>query len=298
MVILACVLGALAIVAGAFARAAGSPTNVFTDPTGDTVGLSPDITGIDYSTTGAGFVTFHVAAALADGSDTFVVLYIDQDDNLATGSYAPDSAGADVFVEYDHLANQYDTERWDATARKWSEVTLGSDFSISSDEDGVTIGIDRKDLGDATHAKVSVFTGAWDASVGAIRQESDGSLDVDWAPDDGGYDVDLSPLTLHADQQTHTAAKAGKRFSVSLAALRSDSGQYVSTVAGQVACTLTVGGKHVYPASPPGVLPGSVPAARCTWQLGKKTKGKALTAVITVSVDGASLSERYSTKVH
>src|SRR5262249_33689861 len=119
---------------------------------------------------------------------------------------------------------------------------------------------------------------------------------ADLAPDRGHgaytYDVKVT-VTLAATAFTTTPkiVKAGKPFSVGLAATESDTGGPVDQ--GTVACTARVAGKPLKAKS--SRLVNGI--AVCAWTAPTNAKGKRVTGTITLTAKGAKISRSFSVRV-
>ena len=247
------------------------------DRAGDSHG-APDITGLTISVSDSGQATFRVAAKLLAGSkDGVVSVYIDADNNASTGS--PADGGADfVFAHYqsDLTWNLY---RWDTNASAWAPVADMSTVSAKHDTSGVTFSASRKVLGDASHIRVFAKT------AGAVSQVGSG----DRAPNTGWASFDLAPFTLKA--AGFHAAETGGQLTLTMAATRSDDGNYANTVT----CALTAAGSPLH-ARAAVLTANGVPTGTCVWTIAKTLKGKTLRASITESSEGRSVTKTATLK--
>jgi hypothetical protein len=217
-----------------------------------------------------------------------VLLPLDTDKQAATGN--PDFAGADYAIELDPGV---------VSLFKWN----GSDFvaapsqssvTFSYDATGATIRASAAELGNTKAFNFFV------AAASGIATDAAGDPDfsnahIDPAPDAGhgvfSYQV-LTKLTLSVKAFTTSPkpAKAGKRFVASLAASESDTGGPVQ--AGTVACSVTVGGKHLS-ATVHRVANG---IATCSWLVPRTAKGT-LRGTVSLTVKGTTVIRTFAVKV-
>jgi hypothetical protein len=217
-----------------------------------------------------------------------LLLWMDTDSNPATGD--PNLLGADWVIELDPGA--VGLFKWTGTtydpAQSQTSVTYAYDAS------GATIHVSSADLGGAK--KVNFVLEA----VSGLTTDANGDPDftnahADVAPDPGhglySYTV-ISKLTLKQTAFTTSPkpAKAGARFTASLAATRNDTGGPVT--AGTVTCSATVKGVAV-----PATHSLANGVASCFWKLPKTAKGKTLLGKISITVQGTTLTKSFSAKV-
>jgi hypothetical protein len=201
-----------------------------------------------------------------------VVIAIDGDQNPATGYQGFDS----MFLG-DLASNDFIAARWH-----------GSDFAAthmptataSSDDTGLTFSIDGSELRTATGFNFFVRTIAGN-SVDAGNHD-DAPASGDWNYRLGGAAV----LTLTVEQSTSTKARAGKPFIAFVTVARTD-GEQGEVIHGDISCAATAGGRLLQATA----IPTYGPAAGCSWRLPKHSKGKALRAAVTVTLDAATVTQ-------
>ncbi len=120
---------------------------------------------------------------------------------------------------------------------------------------------------------------------------------ADFAPDIGRgfytYDVKLAPARVVFKSLTKAPAtpKAGKTFTVRMAATRSDTGAAI--VNGQVDCAAKAGAKNVVPKSERFVAG----KATCVFTIPAGTAGKTFRGTITMIFEGKRLTRPFSGKI-
>jgi hypothetical protein len=290
----AALLAAAAVVAMptsalATSAAASSNSQTFTDSTGEDPN-APDITTIGISNDDAGLITFKVNISnrptLTD--DMAVLVYLDTDRKASTGD--SQTAGADYLLELD--PGTVTLFKWNgsdyATAGSQSSVT----FSYGSA--GATIRASAHDLGNTkafNFLTIALSGFATDDMGNPVFT----NVHTDLAPDSGHgvftYHV-LTKLTLSVQAFTTgpKPAKAGKKFVASLAANESDTSGPVE--AGTVACSATVGGKHLT-ATAHRVANG---IASCAWSLPRNATGT-LRGTVSLTVRGTTVVRAFAVKV-
>lgn len=283
---------AVVVPASALAKRAAAKANSqsFNDSTGEDPN-APDITTIAVSNDDAGLVTFkvNISNRPALTADMSVIVLLDTDQQPTTGD--TQSFGADYAIELDPGA---------VALFKWN----GSDFVAAPSQSSVTFGYDatgatiRASAADLGGIKAFNF---FSIAFSGITTDAAGNADftnahADPAPDAGhgtfAYQV-LTKLTLSVNAFTTgpKPAKAGKRFTASLAASESDTNGPVQ--AGTVACSATVGGKHLSAAAH-RVANG---VATCSWSLPRTAKGKTLRGTVSLTVKGTTVVRPFSAKV-
>ncbi|HXG77119.1 MAG TPA: hypothetical protein VNJ53_11155 [Gaiellaceae bacterium] len=279
-----------ALPGGAAAPAANSVT--FQDSTGEDA-AAPDITTIVVSNDDAGFVSFRVNVPNRPtlGQDMIVDLFVDSDNNPATG--ATELAGVDYVVEI--ARGEANLFRWDGTnfTRRFGDppaITLS--FSYQA---GVTIRISANELGNTRRLNFFVTV-----ESGIVIDPETGDFDFtnakgDVAPGGGAglypYEVRITPPTLIVRRLTAGRLVAGKAFTLRLVAARSDTGAVVQN--GRVTCVGRVGAARLR-AQVQAVQGG---AAVCTWNIPRGAKGKTFRGSVTVVFEGLRASRSFTGRV-
>jgi hypothetical protein len=268
---------------------AAANSQSFPDSTGEDAN-APDITSVDVSNTDAGLITFHVAISNRPTftSDMILLVFLDTDKNAATGD--PQSLGSHYAIELDPGA--VGLFKWDGTT--FSAAPSQASVTFGYDATGATIRVGAADLGGTKAINFGI------TALSGITVDASGNPDftnshVDLAPDAGhgffSYAV-LTKLTLKqtAFLTSPKPAKAGARFTASLAATESDTAGPVTK--GTVTCSATVKGTRI--AATHSLANG---VASCFWKLPKSAKGKTLVGRVTLTVQGTTLTKSFTAKI-
>jgi len=281
--------------ASSTAAAANSVT--YTDSTGEDP-AAPDITTIVVSNNDAGILSFRINIPNRPtlGQDMFMLIWIDSDNNVQTGSPAGgnDPPGADYAMEL--IRGEISLYRWDGTGftRSFgdpSAVTLS--FSYTN---GVTVGIAASELGNTKLLKfiVLVVSGIAFDPVTEEAYCPSSPCPSDAAPGGGvglyPFEVKLAPTTLQVKKFTPTPAKpvAGRTFALRLQAARSDTGALLQS--GRVTCVGRIGKGALRAQS--GRFVGR--EAVCTWKIPAGARGKNFRGSITIVFEGLKAARSYS----
>jgi hypothetical protein len=266
-----------------------SNNQTFLDSTGEDPN-APDITSINVSNDDSGNIAFkvNISNRPALTPDMVVLLYLDTDQNKATGD--PQNDGADYVIQL--VAGSVDLFQWNGS--DYAPAQSQASLTYAYDTTGATIRISQSDL-NRTHG-FNFFV----LAVSGVTTDASGNADFTNAHGDSAPDVGhgtYSYTVISKVKLTQTAftiapspAVAGKRVTVSIAANESDSGGPVT--AGAVSCSAVVAGKHL--TSSHSLANG---VASCKWILPKASKGKTLHGTITLTVQGTKLTKSFSVKV-
>jgi hypothetical protein len=271
-VIAAAVVAATVAVVGS----AGA-TGRYTDPTGDS-GAAPDITGATVSSTADGQILFRVGVAnLPSSGDVQAVLAIDADANPDTGHF--ESGGTEYLFVVDQSDDSYGFARW--TGSEWDWDTPYTTVDVTTASNGVTIGVNRSELGGTN--QLNFWTRTMTADGG------DGKSDD--APDDGVWNYDLdaggpSILGVAITMTPRFGPKAGKPFSVKVAGLKvpPEASGLSLPQPDRTTCRATLAGR---------ALRGS----GCGWKIPKNARGKKLAVAVTVTYEGSSKTVPFTFRV-
>jgi hypothetical protein len=227
------------------------------------------------------------------GQDMLVDLFVDTDNNQATGSQ--DIPGIDYVIEL--VRGEINLFKWDGTnfTRRFgdpSAVTLAFSY-----EGGVTIRISAAELGSTTRFNFFVTV-----ESGVAVDPITGDLDFtnakgDAAPGGGAgffnYLVNIAKPTLIVRKfgTSPAAPAAGKVFTMRLTTARSDTGAVIQN--GRATCVGRAGTVRLR-AQTARVTGG---AAVCTWLIPKGAKGKTFRGSVSVVFEGLSASRSYSAKI-
>jgi hypothetical protein len=282
-VLVAAVAAAFLAVAAGTAGAAYAPPASFTDPAGD-AGTAPDVTGVGVTNDQSGLYTFTVSLASDYGDDAEFYLYLDSDKNPQTGD--PENLGADYVVYDDHASHSAGLYKW--TGSDWDDTSEDTmSFEISSSLRELTISVGKSELGGSTGFNFFAVSDNADGSDGHFDDVPSGTGALAYA-----FQKTLK-LTL-AGVQT-VVMKAQHRLIVAAAAVRSDTGATVGAD-GAVTCHAN-GGARALPVSTKAFVSagsGKGSAAVCQFVLPKKHVK--LSATITISYGGATVTKTVSAK--
>lgn len=247
------------------------------DPAGDH-DAAPDITAVRVSDAPGGWITFDVTtpnyAQLPE--ESAVVISVDADSNPRTGD-----DGAEIQLAL--AAGQIAMERWDG--RQWLPDDLPTRARFRNSANRVSIDLHVSELRNTARFRFSLLT----ADVNTAIQ---GVVAVDVAPDDFSYWsytlANRPRLTLagKALVATPPSPRAGRRFTVALGVVRSDTGRPLAS--GSIECRVRVAGKRV---AARGSVGGG--AARCTVLVPRSAKGKPLRGTMTVRSGAARLTRAF-----
>jgi hypothetical protein len=282
----------IALPVGAFGSSAHTAANTqtYTDSTGEDAS-APDITSVVVSNDDAGNVTFkiNVSNRPTFTSDMAFFLLLNTDNNTATGDAA--LLGSDYLIELDPGA--VGLGKWNGTTFDFSAPQTSLTFSY--DATGATIHVSQADL---AGTKLLGFAAE---AISGIATDASGNPDLtnahrDLAPDPGHGLFSYTILTkLILKQSAFTTApnpaKAGARFSASLAATENDTNGPVAGAT--ITCVATLKGK---PLRATHTLGNGV--ASCFWKLPKTAKGLTLHGTITVTKQGTKLVKSFAAKIH
>jgi hypothetical protein len=254
-----------------------------------------DITTVVVSNDDKGLVTFRInVPSLPQYTvDVLVEIYVDTDNNAATGS--ADFGGIDYVIQL--FRGEIDLFKWDGTAftRRFGDPPATT--LIYNWQNGVGVRISATELGNAKRMRffVDVLSGlTFDPVTG---EPDDTNAVVDFAPDLGKgfftYDVKLAPARIVFKSITKAPAtpKAGRTFTVRMAATRSDTGAAI--VNGRVDCTAKAGARNVKPKSERFVGGQAV----CVFTVPAGTTGRTLRGTITMIFEGKRLTRPFTGRI-
>lgn len=263
---------------------------VFQDSVGEDA-LAPDMTSVAVSNDDTGKITFQLAVANKPAltPDMLYLIFLDTDGNAATGD--AQSFGAEYVIQL--VPGEVDLFQWNGTDYVGAPSQTSLNFSYPAT--GPVINVNASDLGKTKALNFVVV------AISGIATDAQGNPDFtnvhrDLAPDPGhgtfAYPVKVKvTLTVTAFTMSPKPVKAGKAFSVGLAADESDTGGPVDQ--GKVTCVATIGGTRVKLKS--GRLVNGVGV--CIWPIPKTAKGKRVKGSITVTAQGAQVARAFSLKI-
>jgi hypothetical protein len=262
---------------------------VFQDSVGEDA-QAPDITSITVSNDDTGKITFQLAVANRPAltPDMLYLIFLDTDSNAATGD--TESFGAEYVIQL--VPGEVDLFKWNGTDYVGAP---SPSLNFSYPATGPVVNVNASDLG---KTKAFNFVAL---AISGITTDAQGNPDFtnihrDLAPDPGhgafAYPVNVKvTLTVSAFTTSPKPVKAGKAFSVGLAADESDTGGPVEQ--GKVTCIATIAGKRVRLRSSRLVNGIGV----CIWSIPKTAKGKRVKGTISVAAQGATVSRAFSLKI-
>jgi hypothetical protein len=286
LLVLGVALAAVPSIASGDSSRAGSNTTTFPDSIGEDVN-APDITNIVVSNDDAGMITFQVSIPNRPAltPDMFVLIFVDSDNNSTTGD-----GGAEYVIDLE--PGQVGLFQWNGANYVQAASQASLTYSYAS---GATIHISAADLG-KTKALAFAALAFSGFALDANGNPDDTNLKRDSAPDPGHgmymYRV-LTKLVLTPTAFTLAPrpAKAGRPFTVSLAANENDTKGPVTT--GTVSCAASIAGKRLVATT--HALRNGV--ATCVWRLPATAKGRIVRGLITLTVQGTSLTRGFSARV-
>ncbi|MGH3105362.1 MAG: hypothetical protein ACRDN6_14825 [Gaiellaceae bacterium] len=276
----------------------GANSVTFRDSSGEDA-AGPDITTVTVSNNDAGAIVFRINVPNRPTltQDMLVGIDVDTDGNASTG--AP-PLGLDYAIELNALRPPAEVNlfRWDGTnfTRRAGDPPASS-LIFSYSGGAVTIEIGARELGNAKRFNfaVSVVTGI---VVNPDTGEPDGTnARFDAAPDSGhglwNYEVKTAPLRLVARSFGSMPAKprAGKTFTVRLAAARSDTGAVLAS--GEVRCVARVGGRTLTARTHRIVNKRAV----CVWLIPATAAGQTIRGSVTVVFEGLRVTRSFAATV-
>jgi len=283
-VVALCAFFLLAVPAGA------SNSQTFADSTGENP-AAPDVTSIALSNDDAGLITFRIDVSNRPNltQDMLFWVFLDTDGNPATGDTVAN--GADYLIQL--IPGFVDLFKWNGSdfVSTPSESTLVYSYAAT----GPTIKLNASELGGVKAFNFSVL------AISGVTFDSSGAPDLsrssaDLAPDPGhgmyAYKVVTAvKLTVVSFGIAPAPAKAGKSFAATIGATESDTNGPIEK--GTVTCHATLGGRPLA-----GVGAGVVNGlAICQWKLPKAARGKRLSGVVSVTVQGATVTRTFSARV-
>ena len=254
-----------------------------------------DITTVVVSNDDKGLITIrlNVPSLPQYTVDVDVDIFIDTDYNATTGS--PDIPGVDYVIQlYRGEINLY---KWDGTdfTRRFGDPPATT--LIYQWANGVNIRINATELGNTKRMRILAAVIAGIVFDPVTGEPDFGPASADFAPDLGkgyfDYEVKIAPARLVFKSLTMApkTPKAGKTFTVRMAATRSDT--KAAIVNGQVDCTARAGTRAVR-ATSERFVGGQ---AACVFKIPAGTKGKTLRGTITIIFEGKRLVRPFSAKI-
>lgn len=278
---------AVALVLAGGASAANSQPTSFTDPAGDS-GTAADITKVDVLNDDAGQYSFDVTFATAYVDTAHFSIFLDTDQNTATGD--PTWDGADYALLDDHGSHSFFLLKWNGTAWDDAPTNTTASVSIAADNLSLTASINRSDLGDTAGFNFILLSDEGDGSTGHFDDAPSGA---------GHFTYTLQPtLSLKLAAAAQTSVRAGHVWTTTVAVLRTDTNQLLGSE-GTITCTASSGHTklkvvlHAFISA--GGNKGS--AAVCAFSVPRTLKHKKVQATEIVSFEGQKVSHTFTTTV-
>ena len=292
-VLLLVVLAALLAVVPAGA----ANTTTFNDSVGEGGGdpVFPDVTQVVVSNDDTGMITFRIVIPSRPQftRDQMIQMFVDSDGRAATGE---PGLGTDYAIQL--LLGEVALFKWDGdNYSRTAGDPPATSLVYSWTAQGVSIRISAAELG---NTKTLGFVLA--AFGGLVIDDVTGNIDdtnakIDVAPAAGSglwrYEVKLAPTRIVFKSLTMTPRKpkAGKTFTVRMAATRSDT--KAAIVNGQVDCKAKAGTKNVNPTSER--FAGG--QATCVFKIPAGTSGKTFRGTITIIFEGKRMTRPFTAKI-
>jgi hypothetical protein len=287
LVLAALVAGVPAALGGSTRAAANSQT--FTDSVAEDAS-APDITSVAVSNDDAGNITLtmNISNRPALTPDMFLILFLDTDRNPSTGD--PDALGADYVIQL--VPGAVDLFQWNGSDYVLAPAQTSLTFVYGTA--GATIHVSAAELNKTkgfNFGTIAVSGVTFDAA----GNPNFDNIHRDLAPDPGhgfwSYQVLTKlVLTVTAFTTSPKPAKAGRTFSVSLAATENDTGGPVQS--GTVVCPASLAGKRVVAVR--HVVANGV--ATCVWRIPGTAKGRIIRGSITLTVQGARVTRPFAAR--
>jgi hypothetical protein len=283
----ALVVGVPAALGGSTRAAANSTT--FTDSVGEDAN-APDITTVGVSNDDAGNITFtiNISNRPALTQDMYLLVFLDTDRNAATGF--ADALGSDYAIQL--VPGAVDLFQWNGS--DFVHAAAQSSLTYVYGTAGATVHISAADLNKTKGFNFGV------AAVSGVTFDAAGNPNFDTTHQDNAPDLGHGfwsyqvltkiVLTVTAFSTSPKPAKAGRKFSVSMAATENDTAGPVQ--AGTVACVASLAGKRVAAVS--HVVANGV--ATCVWRIPKTAKGRLMRGTITLTVQGTKVTRPFSAR--
>jgi hypothetical protein len=281
----ALVVGVPVALGGSSHAAANSQT--FNDSIGEDAS-APDITSIVVSNDDAGLITFqiNVSNRPAFTPDMYFLLFIDADNNPSTGD--TNSVGAEYAIDLEPGA--VGLFQWNGTT--YAPASSQTSLTYAYASTGPTIHVSSAELGKTKALRFGTLAASGFA-VDANGNPDTTNEHADLAPDPNhgfySYPVLMKlVLTVTAFTTSPKPAKAGRTFSVSLAATENDTKGPVGS--GTVTCPATLAGKRAVAVR--HVVANGI--ATCVWRIPKTAKGRIMRGSITLTLQGAHVTRPFA----
>lgn len=280
----------LALLPRAAHGASASNSQTFPDSVGENPN-APDITSVAVTNDDAGNITFTVNVSNRPTFTPDMEFDIFLDTTPTGGD--PNLLGADYVIQLD--PGNVALFQWDAASQNFLFAQSQTSLIYAYTATGPVIHISDADLG-ATKALNFIVEADSGWATDAQGNPDDTNVQFDLAPDPGHglypYAVKTKVILKQTAFTTAPAlAKAGKKFSASLAASESDTNGPVTTAT--ISCKAVVAGKTL-----PATHSFTGGVSTCSWTLPKKAKGKVVYGSISIVVQGTKLTKSFTARIH
>lgn len=248
-----CLLSTLALVPVLVGSASAQPRSSsgsakYADPAGDS-GTAPDVTEVTVNgdpTSGSLQIVIKATGmpSIYDGTDRDIYLWIDTDNNPATGS--PSGNELSMVKWVDAEGRWWSWARWDGS--QWQEGDYGPPTMGSSTVGEIhTFRLNRSDLGGAAAFGFSVTTTVWAADETVAGEDvapdtANWKYDFNGTPPAQTVKVNVTP-TIAAPTTVPRTAVAGKRLTISFPVTSSVDSKPM--LAGKLVCDPSIAGKVI-----------------------------------------------------
>ena len=242
----------------------------YDDNIGDS-GNAPDFCASELVTNDSLTVTMGIHAHNRAGfvaGDSYTV-YLDTDRNVATGGGGIGAEYEIVFSSPQALLEHWNGTVFDAASAVPVPLVWLPDY-------GPVLMILRSAIGDPA---------GFDFALG-----SENGQNADRAPDTGSWSYSVEPFALEVKSLSVGAARAGKTLTARAVVLRSDFDEPLDQ--GKIGCAARLAGHSL-------AGKGKFASGRvvCTWRLARNTRGKRLSATLSVTDQGARAVRHFSARV-
>lgn len=258
----------------------------FSDAAGDS-GTAPDIGAVEVGADDNGDITIAVHSPNVEAAQSIVSILMDTDQSPTVGD--PDADGEDYEIDSYNGDNAFTFDRWNQSLGTWEVISSGGAVHVTTFGDATQFVFNRHLIGDAFRLRLFAET--------ITSFDHYGAGEYDSAPDGGVFVYDVSPLVLTAASFAARGAKAGAPLALALTVKRSDDGTLLDGDGVRIACSAKSGARTV-PLLSSGMLEAKgVPFATCEFALKKAFRKKVVTASITVTYAGRSVTKTAKLRV-
>jgi hypothetical protein len=250
----------------------------------------PDVTTVTVTSDGDA-LTLQLAVATNPEltSDMRIRVWLDVDDDRATGLTVPGIEGFDAFLLVDPPRLGNDAFLYRCGPTTCSSTSSSVDFSYAS---GATLRTDAVAFGLPRFERIRFSA---HVTAGIVYDEETGAYDFtyarqDNAPDEGVWTYDSRRLRVVRFRSTPSRPRAGDPFALVLRAIRTDTG--VPPARPDVSCALRVGREAV-----PGRASFTKGTAACRFSIRARSRGMRFRSTIRVRSSRGTVSRSLSGRV-